>query len=379
MKRGVLVLILLCLAFSNAFANTCGHMIFFYVSGCHACALTEPVLDELEEEYPGQVIIDRRELREMGNTNLFYAYLSLYDVPHDKWGYTPTIFVNDKYYVGYNSDLKEKLVEEIICEGDCYCPFNQSLADYYNAAPFPEVNHTTGFYTGNITTTPDKFDLTIPTIVSAALVDSINPCAFAVIIFLLTYLINIGSKKRVLRIGLVYVFTVFATYFFAGLGLFLAVQSTNLSGIVYYISAIIAIIAGIINVKDFFWYGKGITLAIPKSAKPAISKWTKKASVPAAVILGFLVSMFELPCTGGVYLAILGLLSNNLTKSQAIIPLLLYNFVFVLPLIAIIGFVYYGVSAKSLENWRKKKRNYMKLFSGLFMIILGVFMLIEVL
>ena len=190
-------------------------------------------------------------------------------------------------------------------------------------------------------------------------------------------MISIGSKQRVLKIGLVYILTVFITYFLAGLGLLIAIQTTNLSGVIYYVSAGIAIIAGLINVKDFFWYGKGITLAIPKSAKPSINKWTKKASVPAAIILGVLVAMFELPCTGGVYLAILGLLSNNMTKSQAVLPLLLYNFVFIVPLIVIMGLVYFGISAKNLEKWRMKKRNYMKLISGLFMILLGFLMLSE--
>lgn len=378
MRKQLLLIILLFLITSTAFAEECVHIIYFYSETCHACAMTSPILDEIEENY--NVIIDRRELHEVGNANLFQYYLNIYDVPTDKWGYTPTTFIDDNYIVGYSPEFKETLISIITdCyDGHCFCPFNQTAADYFGAPAFPNVSHTTG-YIGNHTTPQTKIELTIPTIVTAALIDSINPCAFAVMIFLLTYLINIGSKKRVIRIGSVYIFTVFITYFFAGLGLFLAVQSTNMTRIVYHASAIIAIIAGIVNLKDYFWYGKGITLQIPEKAKPSISKWAKKASVPAAIVLGFLVSMFELPCTGGVYLAILGLLSNNLTKSQAIIPLLLYNFVFVLPLIAIIGFVYYGVSAKSLENWRKKKRNYMKLFSGLFMIILGVFMLIEVL
>jgi cytochrome c biogenesis protein CcdA len=378
MKKPLLGLILL-LAVSLVFAEECTHMVYFYSTGCHACAMTKPVLDELEEEY--NLLIDRRELHEVGNVNLFYAYLNWYDVPGDKWGYTPTTFINDVYIVGYTNDYKDKILEQITkCStlGDCVCPFNQSLADYYGAQPFPETNHTTGYYSPNATT-PVSLELTIPTIISAALIDSINPCAFAVMIFLITYLISIGSKKRVLRIGIVYISTVFITYFLAGLGLFLAVQTANMSTIVYYVSAVIAIIAGLINVKDFFWYGKGITLRIPKSAKPAINKWTKKASVPAALVLGFLVSMFELPCTGGVYLAILGLLSSNLTKSQAILPLFLYNLVFVLPLFVILGLVYYGVSAKKLEKWRLKKRNYMKLISGLFMILLGVLMLSGVL
>ncbi|MBN1923132.1 MAG: hypothetical protein JW791_00005, partial [Nanoarchaeota archaeon] len=367
--------VLVILSMQLVFAD-CTHMIYFYSTSCHACGLTSPVLEELEQEY--EVIVDKRELHEVGNVNLFQAYLNIYNVPGDKWGYTPTIFVNDVYFVGYTPELKNLLIEQINkCEGgECVCPFNQTLADLYGAAPFPETEHGSGYNaTHTTTTTPQNIELTIPAIISAALIDSINPCAFAVMIFLLSYLISIGSKKRVLKVGTFYIITVFITYFLAGLGLFLAVQSTNMSALVYKVSAFIAIIAGLLNVKDFFWYGKGITLAIPQEAKPSINKWTKKASIPAAIVLGFLVSMFELPCTGGVYLAILGLLSNNLTKSQAILPLMLYNFIFVVPLIILMGLVYFGVSSEKLEKWRMKKRNYMKLVSGLFMILLGVLML----
>lgn len=371
MKK-LLLLILLLLIISISFAQECVHLVFFYSNTCSACAQAEPIIDELEQEY--NLLIDRREIHELGNSNLLQAYLSIYNINPDSWG-IPATFLNGRAIVGYSSDYKQMIVDEITnCQtGNCTCPFNQSLADYYGAAPFPNMNET--HYLGNNTTIAGGMELTIPVIVSAAIVDSINPCAFAVMIFLLTYLIGIGTKKRMLKIGFVYIATVFITYFLAGLGLFLAVQSTDMARTVYYVSAIVALVAGLINIKDFFWYGKGITLSIPKSAKSSISKWVKKASVPAAIVLGLLVSMFELPCTGGVYLAILGLLSNNLTKSHALLPLLLYNFIFVVPLIIMVGLVYFGVSAEKLEKWRKKKRNYMKLISGLLMIVLGILML----
>jgi cytochrome c biogenesis protein CcdA len=374
MKKLLLVFLAI-IALSVVFAEECSYIIFFYQTGCHACSIAEPILDSLEEEY--DVIIDRRELHETGNYYLFLDYMDWYGVPEDERGFTPTTFINDIYIVGYDSSYEQTIINAITnCpEGGCFCPFNQSLADYYDAPAFPEVNASTGFNLVNNGATRNTLDLTIPTIITAALIDSINPCAFAVMIFLLTYLVNIGSKKRVIKVGSFYILTVFITYFLAGLGLFLAVQTTNMSRFVYYLAAIIAIIAGLINVKDFFWYGKGITLRIPQKAKPAISKWTKKASIPSAIILGFLVSLFELPCTGGVYLAILGLLSNNLTRFQAILPLALYNFIFVLPLIILMGLVYWGVSSKILEKWRKEKRNYMKLVSGLFMVLLGALMI----
>jgi len=374
-SKKLVFLIIVLLSFSAVFADDCAYMIFFYSTGCHACNLASPVLDEIESEY--NIIIYMCDLHEAGNVQLLYYYLDLYDVPSNKWGYTPTSFIGNSYIIGYTPDFGDNIVSKIFdCyNGECVCPFNQSVAEYYNASPFPAVSNATGFIGSQ--TTPSNIDLNIPTIVSAALIDSINPCAFAVMIFLLTYLINMGNKKRVLIIGFSYIFAVFASYFLAGFGLFLTIQAVHISNIIYYVSAILAILAGLINVKDFFWYGKGFTLRIPARFKPSINKWAKEATIPAAIVLGFLVSMFELPCTGGVYLAILGLLSKSVSQASAVVLLLLYNIIFILPLIVLMFLVYFGYSAKGLESWRLKKRNYMKLFSGIFMILLGIVMLLN--
>jgi cytochrome c biogenesis protein CcdA len=219
-------------------------------------------------------------------------------------------------------------------------------------------------------------NLTIPALIGGAAIDSINPCAFAVLIFLLGYLLAIGSPKLIIRVGLTYIVTVFVVYFLAGFGILRALTVLGVAGIIYKIAGIVLIFVGLVNIKDFFWYGKGFTLAIPESKKPLIQKYIRKASIPAAIVLGFLVSAFELPCTGGVYLAILGLLANN-EKVQAIPYLLLYNFIFVLPLFIILAFVYFGISAKQMEDWRTKNRKWLRLVLGLGSLVLGVLMLAE--
>ncbi|MCX6710733.1 MAG: hypothetical protein NTZ02_01440, partial [Candidatus Woesearchaeota archaeon] len=192
----------------------------------------------------------------------------------------------------------------------------------------------------------------------------------------LVYLLSLGARKRILKVGLTYIASVFVTYFLSGLGLLTVIQIPLLSRVVPTIAAIIAIAAGLINIKDFFWYGKGITLAIPESKKPLIQKYIQKASVPAAVILGVLVSMFELPCTGGVYLAILSLLSSM--KSAAIPYLLFYNLIFVLPLFAILFIVYRGIPPEKVEHWRLSERKWLRLVMGIVMIALGAVMLLGI-
>ncbi|MBU1146547.1 hypothetical protein KKD80_03305 [Patescibacteria group bacterium] len=218
--------------------------------------------------------------------------------------------------------------------------------------------------------------LTIPALIGGAAIDSINPCAFAVLIFLIGYLLAIGSPKLILRVGLVYIGTVFAVYFLAGLGLLRILTTFGVAEIIYKIAAVILLFVGLVNVKDFFWYGKGFTLAIPESKKPLIEKYIRKASIPAAIILGFLVSAFELPCTGGVYIAILGLLANRGTQISAVPYLLLYNLIFVLPLFIILGLVYFGISAKQMEEWRTKNRKWLRLVLGLGSLILSALMIL---
>lgn len=221
--------------------------------------------------------------------------------------------------------------------------------------------------------TNNSHKLTIWAVTVAALADSINPCAFSVMIFLMLSLLAIGARKRMLKIGITYIITVYIVYLAAGLGLLAAFQWLSaISKYILWIAAGLAIIAGLINIKDFFWYGKGISLAIPEDKKPLLEKYIKHASLPAAIVLGFLVALFELPCTGGFYLAILALLAQETTYWSGVVYLLFYNIVFVAPLFIILVIVYKGVSPQQLENWRTAKRKWLRLVMGLVLVALGL-------
>ena len=230
--------------------------------------------------------------------------------------------------------------------------------------------------------------LTLPIIIGAALLDSINPCVFGVLIFLCAFMTKVfKSPKRMLLGGLFYTAVVYLSYFLIGLGFLKFTVSFGFSVAVYWIAAIIAILAGLLEIKDYFWYGRGFSLQmIPGGAKrikmytKQIAKVNKKnpfLSYVIAGLLGIFVVLVELPCTGAPYLAILAILATgNIT--QGIPLLLLYNFVFILPLFVIIGVAYFGKSSKSLESWRKEHRGLMRLSVGLFLIALGAYMLYTV-
>jgi len=206
-----------------------------------------------------------------------------------------------------------------------------------------------------------------------AAIDSINPCAIGVLILLLTTLLaNRRNRRRMLSIGIVYVSAVFVTYLAAGLGLILF-----LSVIPLYVSEYIAIAvgtlivgAGLIEIKDYFWYGRGFSLAISPDRAKQIHEYVQRISVPGALFLGVFVAAVELPCTGAPYLAIILLLSQNF-DILAFLLLILYNIIFVLPLIVILFMVYFGAKIQYIKMWKHKNRGYMRLLTGTVLILLG--------
>jgi cytochrome c biogenesis protein CcdA/glutaredoxin len=353
-------LFLISLNIASAQNHVC--IYFFYGIGCPHCAKVEPYLEQLEEKYP-EIEIKRFEVYyNQTNQELFNKFCDAYCV--DIRG-VPIVFIGNKFLVGdvpIISNLENEIKKCLV--SNCTCP-EETLSNVSTVSGIPQQVSPT-----------KKIELTIPVIATAALIDSINPCAFAVLIFLLTYLIALGAKERILKVGLSYIIVVYITYFLAGLGLFTAIQTIGITKIIYKIAAIIAIIAGIINIKDFFFYGKWISLEIPKSRKPLLEKFIHKATIPSAIILGFLVSIFELPCTGGVYLAILSMLADKMTRISAIPYLLFYNLIFVLPLFIILALIYKGMSSEEMEKWRLEKRKYMRLIMGIIMVVLGMIMLL---
>lgn len=231
--------------------------------------------------------------------------------------------------------------------------------------------------------------LALPAVVLGAAIDSVNPCAFGVLIFLMAYLTKVFDRKSTVLIGgLLYTAAVYITYFLAGLGLLSAVQNPSASYWFYWVATFVAFSAAAFEIKDFFWYGRGVSLdmsVIPGSAD-RIKMWTSKIESTAesnprmalamTLPIGFGAAAFELPCTGQVYLAILGLINASGVGIGTWLPwLALYNFIFVLPLIIITLLMYFGMSSDRLETWRKKNRRYMRLGAGLFLYALGAFLL----
>jgi len=220
--------------------------------------------------------------------------------------------------------------------------------------------------------------LTLGAVVSAAIVDAINPCAFAVLIILLTTIAACHNRRRALLAGLAFSASIYISYLLMGIGLFTAIQAAHLSRIFYLIVGILAIFIGLFNLKDYFWYGKWFIMEVPLSWRPRLkSLITSVTSVLGAFLIGFLVSLFLLPCTSGPYIVILGLLSNVATRNIAFLLLLLYNFIFILPMLGITLAVYFGfTTTEKTDEWRRRKLKLLHLIAGLIILCLGLGMLV---
>ncbi len=340
-------------------------IVYFYGEGCSKCAEIKPFIEQIEQKYKTQIHLTKFELyHNLENYQLYNKYCSIQNIPIEGRG-IPLVAIGNKFFMG-TDQIRENLepaIQEAISKGEDICPLPDDMSCHkigYNATNTNPV----------VPGLKDK--VTMPVVLLAGLVDGINPCAFAVLIFLLTFLIEVSStKKRMIKAGIFYIIAVYITYFLAGLGLLSAIQITGATSIIIKVAAALAIIAGLINVKDYFWYGKGFSLQIPESKKETIQKWVYKANIPAALVLGFLVAMFELPCTGGIYLAILAMLSSA-AKATAIYYLLIYNLMFILPLVVILLAVTFGMKAEHIESWRQSKKNWMKLVMGLVLLALGL-------
>ena len=229
----------------------------------------------------------------------------------------------------------------------------------------------------------------IALIVVSGLMDGINPCAFAVLLFFLSLLFVTGAnesfsrlRRKLVLVGSTYIVAIFTAYLFIGLVFIRLFESLPYPHIIATIGSIIMIVMGVINIKEYYWPGRWISFrrVFTLSTSTLVSKyssWMTQFLYPATFALGFLVGLFEFPCTGGVYMGILGVLAEQTRFLEGVGYLILYNFAFVLPLIIILLLITQKqVYRASIERWRRRHQRLLRLESGLFMVILGIVLLV---
>lgn len=320
---------------------------FFWGIGCPHCRNVESsnILEDIDAK-----VFSHEIYQDQKGRDLFIEYSNR--VGLEKRG-VPAVFIK----------CGDKLTYLI---GDT--PIIENLKDYVDKCDFEDKNNE------NFVVSSKKEKLTLITIILAALVDSINPCAFGVLIFLIASLLSVGSSKRALKLGITYSIIVFIVYFLIGLGVVNILQSfPNILKIILYVASGIFLLVAGIEIKDFFFYGKGFSLKIPTKFKPRIERMSKVGTLSAVIFLGIFVSLVEFPCTGGVYLGILSLMVAN--KAFGIAYLLLYNFIFVLPLIIITILTYKGLNTEKLQLWMEKNKKIMRFSTGIIMLLIAFYIL----
>jgi len=225
-------------------------------------------------------------------------------------------------------------------------------------------------------TTNSAKKLTIPLLIGAALVDAINPCEFAVLIILLTTILAQGVKRRALWAGLMFSLAVFLSYLAMGLGLYGALASVGISLTFMKVIGVVAILLGLFNLKDVFFYGKGFVMEVPFGWRPKMKAILRSVTSPlGAFVVGLLISLFLLPCTSGPYIVVISMLGQEGMFWQAVRLLILYNLIFVSPMLFITFAVYKGFSVERAEEIRQKRLKVLHLIAGVILIVMGIVIL----
>jgi cytochrome c biogenesis protein CcdA len=217
----------------------------------------------------------------------------------------------------------------------------------------------------------------LPAVVVTGLLDSVNPCAFAVILLLVAFLFTLRkSRGRILQLGFVYILMIFLVYFAIGLGLLGAVRLSDEPHFVARAGAWLLIGLGVLNLIEHYVPQFPIKLHMPAFAGARARELIATASLPATIAAGILVGLCTFPCSGGIYVAVITLLNAKTTLAWGVGYLALYNVMFVLPLIAILLAAANRVTAKAWAGWERHHALDIRLWYGLAMVALGFVMLL---
>ena len=357
----LIVFFMTVLIFSGVFGSDETPVITYYGEiGCNHCDIFEDkILPDIERQTGVSV-----ELRAFDILNSKY-YKECEDLLNElglEFTIFPVLFVGNNAYLG-NSALEAGLVDELkyFKENGEFRPFSKSLSSSAGSISF-------GF---------------VPVLL-AGLIDGINPCAFATLVFFISFLSVQGRTRReILVTGILFTFSIFLSYLFLGLGLLNTMRMVvDMSFIRIIMKISVSVITGlflVLSLRDFYLARSGryneITLQLTLSMKKKLHKIIRRNNgktlfLGGVMITGFTVSLIELACTGQVYLPTIAYMIQTDNSTLGLRSLLIYNLGFIIPLIVVFGAVYYGLSSSSLTRFFTGKIHYAKLaLSGLFLFL----------
>ncbi len=351
---------------------------YFYIEGCPECTRAKPFLETLESRFT-DLKITKLNIAEVENQELRAKLDDIYNVPDDKKGVVPAIFIGKSFFIR-EKDIFENLTKKI--ENFDFSE-NSFLIDAISKEMSGKEKIKEYF---------EKFGIFV--ILFAGLIDGVNPCAFAVLIFFITFLLTTGRKREdILKAGSFFTLGVFIAYFVSGVGIFRVIQKYSIVGIfskiLYLVTATIVLIFAILSYLDYLKIksGKGeeITLQLPgffkKTARDIIKKNLSTSFISlSAFLVAFPISIIEFLCTGQTYLpTIVYIIGVPELKIKGIFYLIIYNFMFVVPLIFIFLGVYFGISQRALGKFMRENVGKIKLIMSIIFFILSGYLIYLVL
>lgn len=351
----------------------------FTEPGCHDCARVDKLLEQIAFEYP-QVEIKNFDICLPEGVEFAEHLGELYKVPESERLLVPIVFIGNSYFLRDNISYDQMIKSIKELEGE-----NESET----IPPWEKVEMGNQSAKDRLIERFQSFG--ISAIAISGLIDGINPCAFATIIFFISYLALVNRKgKELLWVGGMFTLAVFLTYFLIGTGALKVVTSLSFlplaRKIFCFVTATVGLILGWLSFNDYLKFKKTgetgeSTLQLPPRIKKMIHSTIRqnvktRNFIIMAAATGFLISILELACTGQIYLPTLIFISNvPELRTNALLYLLLYNLMFVVPLIVVFLFTYWGTSSQQWAEITKKNFGKIKLamtflFFGLAILLL---------
>ncbi|MBF0387569.1 MAG: thioredoxin family protein [Candidatus Omnitrophica bacterium] len=370
---------------------------FFWGQGCPHCEHEKPFLEGLKTKYPSLIIKDYEVWHDVGNKEIYRKMSAAYGLTS---GSVPATFIDIKSWIGYN-DAKAKEIEETVeqCrQFSCLDPADlMSQAQSVGETTKPLMTLAMSSVAPQKTELPRKpqqeestketlpllgvvdtakISLPILTVVLAGL-DGFNPCAFFVLLMLLSLMVHAQSRMKMLIVGGVFVFFSGFIYFLfmaAWLNLFMV---TGRVAVITAIAGLIAVVMAAINIKDYFYFKQGVSLTISKKAQASlitkmrglISSGSIGGLIVGTVVLAVMANMYELLCTAGFPMVFTRALTlQQLPAAQYYLYLVFYNVIYVIPLLVIVLVFSSTLGSRKLTE---EEGRVLKLVSGLMMLGLG--------
>jgi len=360
------------------------HLAYFSFPGCSACERAGGYLETLQALYP-QLVITEFPIEEEESKVLSEWLGQRYGVPEEKRLSVPMVFVGEYYLLGskVNVENLQAVLDKYVSSG-AEATWAEVLAKDFD----PEQSGRT---------IVERFrSFGVLTVVGAGLLDGLNPCAFATIIFFISYLTISGRKGReVLAVGAAFTVGVFLAYLAVGLGLHRLLGLfgnllTTLGRWLYGLMAALCAALAVVSFLDFRKARRGeigdMALNLPHGLRMRINAIIRRGRhsrtlVAGTFVTGILVSLLELACTGQVYLpTIIFVMSVPAMRSRAVSFLVLYNLLFIAPLVVVFILVWYGTTGtKQLTGFLQRHAATVKLGTALLFLLLAIWLFVTLL